>query len=137
MKCKIIFERDPKTLKVTDKIKAVKAPNGQKSILFDDIRNQVVDDKLSLETYYKTYTDEFKDKVKGVGKDKNDEVIFEEVKDIILPSRMLASVGDGLYSSSDVKPGVGEFFNLFETLNNVDDIINYLIKNKIVSKKCN
>ena len=61
MKCKIIFERDPKTLKVTDKIKAVKAPNGKRSLLFDSIKNDVKDDNEALINYYKVYTNEFKE----------------------------------------------------------------------------
>ena len=61
MKCEIIFERDPNTLKATDKIKAVKAPNGKRSILFDNIREQVKDDKKALENYYKIYTPQFKE----------------------------------------------------------------------------
>lgn len=102
MKCKIIFERDPKTLKITDKIKAVKADNGKRSKLFDDIRGVVVDDNESLNNYYKIYTDEFIDKFGNWkdGKDKskldeNGEPLFELVKDIILPSEVkLASVGE-------------------------------------------
>ena len=61
MKCKIIFERDPKTLKVTDKIKAVKAPNGKRSLLFDSIKNDIKDDNEALVNYYKVYTNEFKE----------------------------------------------------------------------------
>lgn len=61
MKCKIIFERDPKTLKVTDKIKAVKAPNGKRSLLFDSIKDDIKDDNEALVNYYKVYTNEFKE----------------------------------------------------------------------------
>jgi len=61
MKCKIIFERDPKTLKVTDKIKAVKAPNGKRSLLFDSIKDDIKDDNEALVNYYRVYTNEFKE----------------------------------------------------------------------------
>lgn len=58
--CKIIYKRDPNTLKITDKIQAVKAPNGKRSLLFDAIRNQINDDTKALTQYFKVYTDEFK-----------------------------------------------------------------------------
>ena len=59
--CKIIYKRDPNTLKITDKIQAVKAPNGKRSLLFDSIRNQINDDTKALTQYFKVYTDEFKE----------------------------------------------------------------------------
>ena len=88
MKCKIIFERDPKTLKVTDKIKAVKAPNGKRSLLFDSIKNDIKDDNEALVNYYKVYTNEFKELFGDWDKknklDKNGEPKYSEVKDIFL-----------------------------------------------------
>ena len=90
MKCKIIFERDPKTLKVTDKIKAVKAPNGKRSLLFDSIKNDIKDDNKALVNYYKVYTNEFKELFGDWDKknklDKNGEPKYSEVKDIISPT---------------------------------------------------
>ena len=61
MKCKIIYGRDPNTAKIDyDKVQAVKAPNGNRSLLFDAIRNDIKDDKKALNQYFKVYTDTFK-----------------------------------------------------------------------------
>jgi hypothetical protein len=100
MECKIIFERDPLTLKVTDRIKSVKAPNGKRSILFDSIRAiQPVDnqdvaerDKNALTQYFRAYTPEFKqrfgdwenDKSLKDKLDENGEPLVEFVVDEVL-----------------------------------------------------
>jgi len=70
MACKIILDKDPNTLKtIPGHIKAVKAPNGKRSFLFDGIRDVVKndykstrleEDALSLEKYYLTQSDSFK-----------------------------------------------------------------------------
>ena len=64
IKCKIIFKRDPNTLKITDEIKAVKAPNGKRSLLFDSIKNVVGNDTESLKYYFFNNTQDFKKKIK-------------------------------------------------------------------------
>lgn len=91
MNCKIIYKRDPNTLKITDEVKAVKASNGKRSLLYDAIRNEVNSDKEALTNYYKIYTDEFKDVFgnwdEGMISDKldvNNEPKFEESSEFIM-----------------------------------------------------
>lgn len=61
VKCKVIFARDKETGKINkNEIKLVKAPNGNRSLLFDGIKSMIGDDMTSLKEYSKIYTDEFK-----------------------------------------------------------------------------
>lgn len=101
MECKIVFKRDPETLKITNEIKLVKAPNGKRSLLFDSIREVTGNDKTALTNYYKTYTDEFKNNVDVVNLDKNNEPLFDEVKDIIIPPLPSVTAEDNTPESSD------------------------------------
>ena len=59
MECEIIFGRTDGKIDKT-KVNAVKAPNGKRSLLYDDLKAIVQDDLQALEYYYKTQTEQFK-----------------------------------------------------------------------------
>jgi hypothetical protein len=79
MACKIIFGRNPDGTVNDNIIQEVKAPNEQRSFLFDEIKKLSPNDRGAYTLYATTFTPDFKDLINPKTKfDSNNEVTIDQ-----------------------------------------------------------
>ena len=137
MECKIIFKRNPDGSINKNNIQEVKAPNGKRSFLFDNIKKISNTDLDALKIYAVTYTPEFKDWLRSNRDvDINQESTLNNLRNFLYGKRT-PSIGNLLSNSLFKNNNTLKSVSVLEKISNSDSSLNKLAGKLIPYAKYN